>query len=55
MTESHRIPLFPLGVVILPGMRLPLHIFEERYKQMIGGNGHPPKRILDQLEIKGPA
>ena len=35
MTESHRIPLFPLGVVILPGMLLPLHIFEERYKQMI--------------------
>ena len=31
-----RIPLFPLGLVLLPGMSLPLHIFEERYKQMIG-------------------
>lgn len=30
-----RIPLFPLGLVLLPGMALPLHIFEERYKQMI--------------------
>ncbi len=30
-----RIPLFPLGLVLLPGMPLPLHIFEERYKQMI--------------------
>jgi Lon protease-like protein len=30
-----RIPLFPLGLVLLPGMSLPLHIFEERYKQMI--------------------
>jgi Lon protease-like protein len=30
-----RIPLFPLGLVLLPGMVLPLHIFEERYKQMI--------------------
>lgn len=30
-----RIPLFPLGVVLLPGMSLPLHIFEERYKRMI--------------------
>lgn len=30
------IPLFPLGVVLLPGMSLPLHIFEERYKLMIG-------------------
>jgi Lon protease-like protein len=29
------IPLFPLGVVILPDMILPLHIFEERYKLMI--------------------
>ena len=35
MTETHKIPLFPLGLVLLPDMRLPLHIFEERYKQMI--------------------
>jgi Lon protease-like protein len=30
------IPLFPLGVVLFPGMALPLHIFEDRYRQMIG-------------------
>jgi Lon protease-like protein len=30
-----RIPLFPLGLVLLPGMPVPLHIFEERYKRMI--------------------
>ena len=35
MTEPERIPLFPLGVVLLPGMPLPLHIFEERYKLMM--------------------
>lgn len=29
------IPLFPLNVVLFPGMILPLHIFEERYKIMI--------------------
>jgi Lon protease-like protein len=29
-------PLFPLGIVALPGELVPLHIFEERYKQMIG-------------------
>jgi Lon protease-like protein len=29
------IPLFPLGVVLLPRMEMPLHIFEERYKLMI--------------------
>ena len=35
MQDTHRIPMFPLGIVILPGMTVPLHIFEERYKQMI--------------------
>jgi Lon protease-like protein len=30
------LPLFPLDVVLLPQELLPLHIFEERYKQMIG-------------------
>jgi Lon protease-like protein len=30
------IPLFPLGLVLLPQMPLPLHIFEERYKVLIG-------------------
>ena len=30
------IPLFPLDVVLLPGAELPLHIFEPRYKEMIG-------------------
>ena len=28
-------PLFPLGLVALPGEMIPLHIFEERYKTMI--------------------
>ena len=28
-------PLFPLGVVLFPGMMLPLHIFEPRYREMI--------------------
>ena len=34
--EIAEIPLFPLGLVLFPGMPLPLHIFEERYKAMIG-------------------
>jgi Lon protease-like protein len=29
------LPLFPLQVVLLPGTPLPLHVFEERYKEMI--------------------
>ena len=30
------LPLFPLSVVLLPHTQLPLHIFEDRYKEMIG-------------------
>ena len=30
------LPLFPLKVVLFPDTALPLHIFEERYKEMIG-------------------
>jgi Lon protease-like protein len=30
-----RFPLFPLGMVLLPREVVPLHIFEDRYKQMI--------------------
>ena len=30
------LPLFPLEVVLFPGTPLPLHIFEPRYKEMIG-------------------
>ena len=35
------LPLFPLNTVLFPGMILPLHIFEERYKLMI-------ERCLDE-------
>ncbi|NLE21216.1 MAG: LON peptidase substrate-binding domain-containing protein [Actinobacteria bacterium] len=28
--------LFPLGITLLPGEVVPLHIFEERYKKLIG-------------------
>lgn len=30
------LPLFPLTVVLFPGVPLPLHIFEPRYRQMLG-------------------
>jgi Lon protease-like protein len=36
MTQAAWIPLFPLEVVLFPGALLPLHIFEPRYKAMIG-------------------
>jgi ATP-dependent Lon protease len=34
--EELLVPLFPLEIVLLPEEPLPLHIFEERYKEMIG-------------------
>ncbi len=39
------LPLFPLHVVLLPGSPLPLHIFEDRYKEMIG------EVLRDKLEF----
>jgi Lon protease-like protein len=32
---SRRLPLFPIQVVLFPGARLPLHIFEGRYRQLL--------------------
>src|ERR671917_1023376 len=29
------LPIFPLPVVLFPGVPLPLHIFEERYRRML--------------------
>jgi Lon protease-like protein len=29
------LPLFPLGTVLYPGLLLPLHVFEERYRQLV--------------------
>ena len=31
----HELPLFPLPVVLFPGVPLPLHIFEPRYRQLL--------------------
>ena len=39
------LPLFPLQVVLFPGAELPLHIFEDRYKEMIG------EAVRDHLEF----
>jgi hypothetical protein len=35
-TMAGLIPLFPLQLVAFPGSAVPLHIFEERYKEMVG-------------------
>ena len=36
MSETKRLSIFPLsGALLFPGMHLPLHIFEERYRALI--------------------
>lgn len=42
---SALLPLFPLNVVLFPGGELPLHIFEDRYKEMVG------RAVADQSEF----
>jgi len=32
---SARLPLFPLGLVLFPGVSVPLHLFEPRYRQLL--------------------
>lgn len=35
MTSAQVIPIFPLSSVLVPGLVLPLHIFEPRYRQLL--------------------
>ena len=43
---GHELPIFELPLVLLPGEKTPLHIFEDRYKRMVG-------RSLEQGEPFG--
>lgn len=46
MTETKRISIFPLtGALLFPGMHLPLHIFEERYRALINDAMARDRRI----------
>ncbi len=47
------LPLFPLGTVLFPGMVLPLHVFEERYRQMARDlQDRPEPRELGVIAIR---
>jgi Lon protease-like protein len=57
---SRELPLFPLKVVLYPGMALPLHVFEERYKEMMrkvlaGDKTFGVVLIKEGPEVGGPA
>lgn len=47
-SAPYELPLFPLQTVLFPGMPLPLHIFEERYKRLITDclRGHRPFGVV---------
>ena len=37
MSETKRLSIFPLpGAILFPGLQLPLHIFEQRYRDLVG-------------------
>lgn len=60
MSNATELPLFPLNTVLFPGMVLPLHIFEDRYQEMINrclGNNEPFGVVLirEGLEVGGNA
>jgi uncharacterized protein len=44
---SQVLPLFPLGTVLYPGMLMPLHIFEDRYRRLVRDllDGPEPRRF----------
>lgn len=48
------LPLFPLQTVLLPGMTLPLHLFEPRYRQLAADlvSGRVPNREFGVVAIK---
>jgi Lon protease-like protein len=58
--DERELPLFPLNTVLFPSLPLPLHIFEERYKLMIGScvvtaNLFGVCLIKEGVEVGGPA
>jgi uncharacterized protein len=47
------LPLFPLGTVLYPGLVLPLHIFEDRYRQLVSElQAGPEPRQLGIIAIR---
>ncbi|MGH3865842.1 MAG: LON peptidase substrate-binding domain-containing protein [Pseudonocardiaceae bacterium] len=51
---AETVPLFPLGTVLFPGVSLPLHIFEPRYRQLTVDlvTGAVPGRRLGVVAVK---
>ncbi len=50
---SARLPLFPLGLVLFPGVPVPLHLFEPRYRQLLADVQKTDKRFGIVCGING--
>lgn len=52
--RTEQLPLFPLHTVLLPGVHLPLHIFEPRYRQLVDDlvRGVVPDREFGVIAIR---
>jgi Lon protease-like protein len=48
---TERLPLFPLGTVLLPGLLLPLQIFEPRYRELVGELLEQPEDEVRQFGV----
>jgi len=53
--ETHFLPLFPLQIVVFPGERVSLHIFEPRYRQLIGESAESGMRFGIVTAVPGGA
>jgi ATP-dependent Lon protease len=47
--------VFPLGIVVFPGMTVPLHVFEERYKRLVrhATSLEPPRFVIAPPPVEG--
>jgi uncharacterized protein len=51
---TERLPIFPLGAVLFPGLVLPLHVFEERYRLLVSdllAGGEPRRFGVVSIEL----
>ncbi len=52
---SDQLPMFPLNVVVFPGMTVPLHVFEDRYRMLISHlltEHDPAQRVFGTVAIR---
>jgi hypothetical protein len=54
MVLSPRVPLFPLpNAVLFPGVPLPLHVFEPRYREMVRDVERGAERLIGMVLLRG--